>query len=74
MSVAVYNHYKRLMQQQVEEDVEIEKSQHHYGWTNWNRKNIGSQNHCKMLDVPLAIVDATVLPKQVMLVKMLKVF
>jgi ATP-dependent Clp protease ATP-binding subunit ClpX len=26
MSVAVYNHYKRLMQQQLDDEVEIEKS------------------------------------------------
>jgi ATP-dependent Clp protease ATP-binding subunit ClpX len=59
MSVAVYNHYKRLMQQQQDDEVEIEKK-HHYGGTNRNRKNIGCKTIAKMLDVPLAIVDATV--------------
>jgi ATP-dependent Clp protease ATP-binding subunit ClpX len=66
MSVAVYNHYKRLMQQQQDDEVEIEKKTHHYGGTNRNRKNIGGKTIAKMLDVPLAIVDATVLQKQVM--------
>jgi ATP-dependent Clp protease ATP-binding subunit ClpX len=56
MSVAVYNHYKRLMQQQ-DDEVEIEKSNIiMVGQT-------GTGRHCakttKMLDVPLAIVDAT---------------
>jgi len=47
MSVAVYNHYKRLVQVQNSEEVEIEKKQYYHGWTNWNRKNISRKNHCK---------------------------
>jgi len=42
MSVAVYNHYKRLMQKNSDDDVEIEKKQYHYGRTNRYRKNISS--------------------------------
>jgi hypothetical protein len=41
MSVAVYNHYKRLMQQQMDDEVEIEKK-YHYGGTNRNREDISS--------------------------------
>jgi ATP-dependent protease Clp ATPase subunit len=40
MSVAVYNHYKRLMQQQMDDEVEIEKK--YYGGTNRNREDISS--------------------------------
>jgi ATP-dependent Clp protease ATP-binding subunit ClpX len=58
MSVAVYNHYKRLMQQQLDDEVEIEKATS--SWTNRNRKTLVAKTIAKMLDVPLAIVDATV--------------
>jgi ATP-dependent protease Clp ATPase subunit len=39
MSVAVYNHYKRLMQQQ-DDEVEIEKKVTSLWWDKRNRKNI----------------------------------
>jgi ATP-dependent protease Clp ATPase subunit len=39
MSVAVYNHYKRLMQQQQDDEVEIEKVTSSW-WDKRNRKNI----------------------------------
>ncbi len=61
MSVAVYNHYKRLMQLQHEEDVEIEKSNIIMVGQTGTGKNLVAKTIARMLDVPLAIVDATVL-------------
>lgn len=61
MSVAVYNHYKRLMQQQFEDDVEIEKSNIIMVGQTGTGKTLVAKTIAKMLDVPLAIVDATVL-------------
>ncbi len=61
MSVAVYNHYKRLMQQQHHEDVEIEKSNIIMVGQTGTGKTLVAKTIARMLDVPLAIVDATVL-------------
>lgn len=61
MSVAVYNHYKRLMQQQSNDDVEIEKSNIIMVGQTGTGKTLVAKTIAKMLDVPLAIVDATVL-------------
>ncbi len=61
MSVAVYNHYKRLMQQQHNEDVEIEKSNIIMVGQTGTGKTLVAKTIARMLDVPLAIVDATVL-------------
>jgi len=61
MSVAVYNHYKRLMQLQHEEDVEIEKSNIIMVGQTDTGKTLVAKTIARMLDVPLAIVDATVL-------------
>ena len=61
MAVAVYNHYKRLMQQQVADDVEIEKSNIIMVGQTGTGKTLVAKTISKMLDVPLAIVDATVL-------------
>nr|WP_315173493.1 ATP-dependent Clp protease ATP-binding subunit ClpX [uncultured Flavobacterium sp.] len=61
MSVAVYNHYKRLMQQQLDDDVEIEKSNIIMVGQTGTGKTLVAKSIAKMLDVPLAIVDATVL-------------
>lgn len=61
MSVAVYNHYKRLMQQQIDDDVEIEKSNIIMVGQTGTGKTLVAKTIAKMLDVPLAIVDATVL-------------
>jgi ATP-dependent Clp protease ATP-binding subunit ClpX len=61
MSVAVYNHYKRLMQQDEHDDVEIEKSNIIMVGQTGTGKTLVAKTIAKMLDVPLAIVDATVL-------------
>ncbi|MCA6423563.1 MAG: ATP-dependent Clp protease ATP-binding subunit ClpX [Flavobacterium sp.] len=61
MSVAVYNHYKRLMQLQHEEEVEIEKSNIIMVGQTGTGKTLVAKTIARMLDVPLAIVDATVL-------------
>lgn len=61
MSVAVYNHYKRLMQQQSDDEVEIEKSNIIMVGQTGTGKTLVAKTIAKMLDVPLAIVDATVL-------------
>ena len=61
MAVAVYNHYKRLMQQELNDDVEIEKSNIIMVGQTGTGKTLVAKTIAKMLDVPLAIVDATVL-------------
>jgi ATP-dependent Clp protease ATP-binding subunit ClpX len=61
MAVAVYNHYKRLMQQQHDDDIEIEKSNIIMVGQTGTGKTLVAKTIARMLDVPLAIVDATVL-------------
>ena len=61
MAVAVYNHYKRLMQQQLNDDVDIEKSNILMVGQTGTGKTLVAKTIARMLDVPLAIVDATVL-------------
>jgi ATP-dependent Clp protease ATP-binding subunit ClpX len=61
MSVAVYNHYKRLMQIQENDGVEIEKSNIIMVGQTGTGKTLVAKTIAKMLNVPLAIVDATVL-------------
>ncbi len=62
MSVAVYNHYKRLLQTKTPEDnVEIEKSNIILVGETGTGKTLIAQTIAKMLNVPFSIVDATVL-------------
>ncbi|MGV3460060.1 MAG: ATP-dependent Clp protease ATP-binding subunit ClpX [Flavobacterium sp.] len=61
LSVAVYNHYKRLMQQTDEDEVEIEKSNILMVGQTGTGKTLVAKTIAKMLNVPLTIVDATVL-------------
>lgn len=61
LSVAVYNHYKRLMQKQDDEGVEIEKSNILMVGQTGTGKTLVAKTIARMLNVPLTIVDATVL-------------
>jgi len=61
LSVAVYNHYKRLLQKDENDDVEIEKSNVIMIGETGTGKTLMARTIAKMLDVPFAIVDATVL-------------
>lgn len=61
MSVAVYNHYKRLLQKKTDDDVEIEKSNIIMVGETGTGKTLMAKTIARMLNVPLAIVDATVL-------------
>ena len=61
MSVAVYNHYKRLLQPPSDNDIEIQKSNIIMVGQTGTGKTLMAKTIAKMLNVPLAIVDATVL-------------
>ncbi|MBQ9666667.1 MAG: ATP-dependent Clp protease ATP-binding subunit ClpX [Bacteroidaceae bacterium] len=61
LSVAVYNHYKRLNHPGAEDDVEIEKSNIIMVGSTGTGKTLLARTIAKMLLVPFAIVDATVL-------------
>ena len=61
LSVAVYNHYKRLMQPVTDDDVEIEKSNIIIVGPTGTGKTLLAKTIAKLLKVPFAIVDATVL-------------
>ena len=62
MAVAVYNHYKRLLQDvDNEDDVEIEKSNIVLVGETGTGKTLVARTIAKMLNVPFSIVDATVL-------------
>lgn len=63
LSVAVYNHYKRLMQPESKKfaDVEIEKSNMIIVGETGTGKTLLAKTIARVLDVPFAIVDATVL-------------
>lgn len=61
LSVAVYNHYKRLLQDKTDDDVEIQKSNILLVGPTGTGKTLLAQTISRLLNVPLAIVDATVL-------------
>ncbi len=61
LSVAVYNHYKRLLQEEDDEEVEIEKSNIILVGETGTGKTLLAKTIAKMLHVPFTIVDATVL-------------
>ncbi|MDO5412790.1 MAG: ATP-dependent Clp protease ATP-binding subunit ClpX [bacterium] len=60
LSVAVYNHYKRILHA-AEEDVELQKSNILLIGPTGSGKTLFAQTMAKMLDVPFAIADATTL-------------
>ncbi len=61
LSVAVYNHYKRLNQNDTGDDVEIEKSNVVLVGRTGTGKTLLAKTIAKMLNVPFCIADATVL-------------
>lgn len=61
LSVAVYNHYKRLLQDDDKDGVEIEKSNIIMVGSTGTGKTLLARTIAKMLHVPFAVVDATVL-------------
>ena len=61
ISVAVYNHYKRLMQKPDPDDIDIEKSNIILVGETGTGKTLLARTVARMLHVPFTIVDATVL-------------
>ena len=61
LSVAVYNHYKRIINKDVDDSIEIQKSNVLIVGETGTGKTLLAQTISKMLKLPLAIVDATIL-------------
>ena len=61
LSVAVYNHYKRIARKDIEDDVDIEKSNIVLVGPTGTGKTLLAKTIARLLDVPFTIVDATVL-------------
>lgn len=61
LAVSVYNHYKRLLQKDSGDDVEIEKSNIIMVGSTGTGKTLLARTIAKLLHVPFTIVDATVL-------------
>lgn len=60
LSVAVYNHYKRLSQKEEDDGVEIEKSNIIMVGSTGTGKTLLARTIARLLNVPFTIVDATV--------------
>lgn len=61
LSVAVYNHYKRIARKDLDDDVDIEKSNIVMVGPTGTGKTLLAKTIARLLDVPFTIVDATVL-------------
>ena len=61
LAVSVYNHYKRLLQDKTDDEVEIEKSNIIKVGSTGTGKTLLARTIAKLLHVPFTIVDATVL-------------
>ncbi|HCO66709.1 MAG TPA: ATP-dependent Clp protease ATP-binding subunit ClpX, partial [Dysgonomonas sp.] len=61
LSVSVYNHYKRILQEKDDDDIDIEKSNIIMVGPTGTGKTLLARTIAKLLHVPFAIVDATVL-------------
>lgn len=61
LSVAVYNHYKRLLQRENDDEIEIQKSNVIMVGETGTGKTLLAKSIAKMLNVPFCIADATVL-------------
>jgi len=61
LSVAVYNHYKRTMARQQQDDIELQKSNILLMGPTGCGKTLLAQTLAKILDVPFALADATTL-------------
>ena len=61
LSVAVYNHYKRIINKDIDDSIEIQKSNVLIVGQTGTGKTLLAQTISKMLKLPLAIVDATIL-------------
>jgi ATP-dependent Clp protease ATP-binding subunit ClpX len=61
LAVAVYNHYKRLLHKETENDVEIEKSNVILVGETGTGKTLLAKSIANLLNVPFCIADATVL-------------
>jgi ATP-dependent Clp protease ATP-binding subunit ClpX len=61
LSVAVYNHYKRILSHKNEDEVEIEKSNILFIGPTGTGKTLMARTLARFLQVPFAIADATVL-------------